>query len=232
MFMAQDPQIPSRQLLRKVREGSCSFLILRRASRTIGPQSLRSTGYVLRYGFWFSCSGSHRYTLKYLMRSASLLSPGVAVVVVAACLSSDSDVEKERREAKLVALVGRLLAMVARRLVHAVAELVEIMVFVAIRYCIKLCVVQCIVQNNVAVAVAVVARINESIVRNAAGLARALLSTGRKRSQSTPKGFVCNVVYYIRSKVSMAFVVVVTRSDCCNDTIVGSRFLVACGVVR
>ena len=43
MFMAQEPQIPSRQDRRKVRVGSISFLILISASRTIGPQVSRST---------------------------------------------------------------------------------------------------------------------------------------------------------------------------------------------
>lgn len=37
MFMAQEPQIPSLQLRRKVRVGSISFLILIKASKTIGP---------------------------------------------------------------------------------------------------------------------------------------------------------------------------------------------------
>ena len=45
MFMAQEPQIPSRQDLLKVRVGSISFLILMRASSTIGPQAFRSTSY-------------------------------------------------------------------------------------------------------------------------------------------------------------------------------------------
>lgn len=38
MFMAQEPQIPSRHERRKVRVGSCSSLILMSASKTIGPQ--------------------------------------------------------------------------------------------------------------------------------------------------------------------------------------------------
>ncbi len=37
MFMAQEPQIPSRQERRNVSVGSISFLILMRASSTIGP---------------------------------------------------------------------------------------------------------------------------------------------------------------------------------------------------
>lgn len=44
MFIAQDPQIPSRHDLRNVSVGSCSDLILMRASSTMGPQSFRSTG--------------------------------------------------------------------------------------------------------------------------------------------------------------------------------------------
>ena len=42
MFMAQDPQIPSLQLLRNVRVGSTSFLMRMRASSIIGPVLLRS----------------------------------------------------------------------------------------------------------------------------------------------------------------------------------------------
>lgn len=38
MFMEQDPQIPSRHDLLKVREGSISFLIFSRASSIMGPQ--------------------------------------------------------------------------------------------------------------------------------------------------------------------------------------------------
>lgn len=37
IFMAQEPQIPSRQDLLNVRVGSISFFILIRASKTIGP---------------------------------------------------------------------------------------------------------------------------------------------------------------------------------------------------
>ena len=43
MFIAQDPQIPSRHERRKVSVGSISFLILISASRTIGPQLSMST---------------------------------------------------------------------------------------------------------------------------------------------------------------------------------------------
>ena len=58
MFMAQEPQIPSRQDLLKASVVSCSFLILNRASRTIVPQ-LRSLGtevekYSLRSITYFS----------------------------------------------------------------------------------------------------------------------------------------------------------------------------------
>jgi hypothetical protein len=38
IFIEQLPQIPSRHERRKANEGSSSFLILIRASRTIGPQ--------------------------------------------------------------------------------------------------------------------------------------------------------------------------------------------------
>ena len=38
MFMAQEPQIPSRQDLLKASVVSCSFFILNRASRTMVPQ--------------------------------------------------------------------------------------------------------------------------------------------------------------------------------------------------
>ena len=43
MFIAHEPQTPSRQERRKVSELSISFLILISASRTIGPQVSRST---------------------------------------------------------------------------------------------------------------------------------------------------------------------------------------------
>ena len=43
MFMAQEPQTPSRQERRKVSVGSILFLIQISASRTIGAQSSRST---------------------------------------------------------------------------------------------------------------------------------------------------------------------------------------------
>lgn len=79
MFIAHEPQMPSRQELRraegageslgggrpaspptpsthrrKVRVGSCSFLILSRASKSIGPHWSRSTAYVAMCGF---CGG-------------------------------------------------------------------------------------------------------------------------------------------------------------------------------
>ena len=43
MFIAQEPHTPSRQERRKVSVGSILFLIQISASRTIGPQSWRST---------------------------------------------------------------------------------------------------------------------------------------------------------------------------------------------
>src|SRR3546814_4733594 len=43
MFMAHEPQMPSRQERRKVSVESTLFLIQKSASRTMGPQSSRST---------------------------------------------------------------------------------------------------------------------------------------------------------------------------------------------
>ena len=57
MVMAHDPQMPSRQDRRNVSVGSISFLILMRASRTIGPQSLRSTSYDCMCGLSPGLSG-------------------------------------------------------------------------------------------------------------------------------------------------------------------------------
>ena len=50
MFIAQLPQIPSLQLLRNVRVGSTSFLILINASNIIGPVLFRSSVYVCILG--------------------------------------------------------------------------------------------------------------------------------------------------------------------------------------
>merc|ERR1719341_1648768 len=55
------PQIPSLQLLLKVRLGSISFLILMRASSTMGPQSLRFTLYSSILGLSPGFSGSHLF---------------------------------------------------------------------------------------------------------------------------------------------------------------------------
>src|SRR4249919_4226960 len=63
MFIAHEPQMPSRHERRKVSVGSISFLILISASRTIGPHVSRSTSYVSVRGFAAS-SGFQRYTLK------------------------------------------------------------------------------------------------------------------------------------------------------------------------
>ena len=57
--MAQEPQIPSRHDLLKVKEGSISFLILMSASKTMGPQLLRSTLYSCILGLSPAVSGSH-----------------------------------------------------------------------------------------------------------------------------------------------------------------------------
>src|SRR5665213_1006318 len=51
MFIEQDPQTPSRHERRNVSVESTLFLIQNRASRTIGPQSSRSTWKVSRRGF-------------------------------------------------------------------------------------------------------------------------------------------------------------------------------------
>lgn len=51
MFIAQLPQMPSRQLRRNVSVLSISFLILISASRTIGPHEFKSTLYVCKCGF-------------------------------------------------------------------------------------------------------------------------------------------------------------------------------------
>lgn len=45
IFIEQEPQIPSRHDLLKVKVGSTSFLILIRASNIIGPHWLKSTLY-------------------------------------------------------------------------------------------------------------------------------------------------------------------------------------------
>lgn len=60
MFMAQLPQIPSLQLLRKVKVGSSSFLIRTKASSTMGPVLFRSRVYVCMRGFSVGESGFHR----------------------------------------------------------------------------------------------------------------------------------------------------------------------------
>lgn len=59
MFIEHDPQIPSRHERRKVSVGSCSFLILMSASKTIIPQSLRSTSYSFKCGLSPGFSGSY-----------------------------------------------------------------------------------------------------------------------------------------------------------------------------
>src|SRR4029077_19786872 len=71
MFIAQEPHTPSRQERRKVNVVSISFLILISASKTIGPQSLRSISKVSMTGF-FPSSGFQRYTLN----SRSRVAPG------------------------------------------------------------------------------------------------------------------------------------------------------------
>ena len=51
IFIAQEPQIPSRHERRKVSVGTISFLILINASNTIGPQASRSIRNVSSRGF-------------------------------------------------------------------------------------------------------------------------------------------------------------------------------------
>jgi hypothetical protein len=60
MFIAHDPQIPSRHERRKVRVGSISFLILMRASSIMGPHWFRSTLYSCILGFSAGVSGFQR----------------------------------------------------------------------------------------------------------------------------------------------------------------------------
>lgn len=60
MFIAQLPQIPSRQLRRKVRVGSTSFLMRMSASNIIGPVLFRSKVYVCILGLDVGSSGFHR----------------------------------------------------------------------------------------------------------------------------------------------------------------------------
>src|SRR5436305_11204784 len=67
MFMAQLPQIPSRQLLRNVSVGSTSFLIRINASSIIGPVLLRSREKDCIFGFSVGLSGFQRYTWKVLI---------------------------------------------------------------------------------------------------------------------------------------------------------------------
>ena len=59
MFIAHEPQMPSRHERRKVSVASVSFLILISASRTIGPQVDMSTSYVSMRGL-APVSGSKR----------------------------------------------------------------------------------------------------------------------------------------------------------------------------
>src|SRR5688572_30013558 len=69
MFIAHEPQMPSRHERRNVSVASTSFLILISASRTIGPHASRSISYVSVRGFCPS-SGFHRYTLNDFTRFA------------------------------------------------------------------------------------------------------------------------------------------------------------------
>ena len=60
MFMAQLPQIPSRQDRLNVNVGSTSFLILINASSIMGPVLFKSNVYVCIRGFEVGSSGFHR----------------------------------------------------------------------------------------------------------------------------------------------------------------------------
>jgi len=60
MFIAQLPQIPSRQLRRNVSVGSTSFLILISASSIMGPVLLRSRVYDCIFGLLLGSSGFQR----------------------------------------------------------------------------------------------------------------------------------------------------------------------------
>lgn len=57
IFIEQDPQIPSRQDLRKVKVGSISFLIFTMASKIIGPHSFKFTLKSCNFGFVCGSSG-------------------------------------------------------------------------------------------------------------------------------------------------------------------------------
>ena len=70
MFIAQEPQIPSRQERLKVRVGSISFLILIKASKTMGPQAFKSTSYSCILGLSPGLSGFQRYTANFLVLAA------------------------------------------------------------------------------------------------------------------------------------------------------------------
>jgi len=63
--IAHDPQMPSRHDRRNVSVGSISFLILMSASRTIGPQSFRSTSYDCMWGLSPGWSGFYQWHNKH-----------------------------------------------------------------------------------------------------------------------------------------------------------------------
>ena len=58
IFIAQDPQTPCAHDLLKVKEGSISFLILNKISKTFGPHVSMSTSKVSTLGF-LPVEGSH-----------------------------------------------------------------------------------------------------------------------------------------------------------------------------
>lgn len=73
MFMAHDPQIPSRQERLKVRVLSCSFLIIIKASRTIGPHLSILTENDCIFGFSFGLSGFHLYISNFFIFAGTTL---------------------------------------------------------------------------------------------------------------------------------------------------------------
>src|SRR5258708_30564398 len=73
IFIAQEPQTPSRQDRRNDNVGSIWSLILTNASRTIGPQWSRSMSKMSSVGLAFF-AGSHRYIRKLLTSLAGCAS--------------------------------------------------------------------------------------------------------------------------------------------------------------
>lgn len=70
IFIAQLPQMPSRQLRLKVKDASTSFLIRMRASNIIGPVLFRSNVYFCMRGLEVGWSGFQRYISNVLILSS------------------------------------------------------------------------------------------------------------------------------------------------------------------